>query len=242
MKIVAGCPVRNRAWILPEYLPALEATMRFATRYGWNDSAGYLFLENDSTDETLSGLNVWAWKRPDIKIATRSGGYIPGEGREEYGAYGYAHLADVRNTFIDLFLAGDGDYLFSVDSDVIVKVDTLLKLVAHADQNTIVGAAICNIPGQQLDGQAPGNFMVRVSPGALGHPLPYSTVGTFNVDVIGAVYLIPRRVLEAGVRYAPHPQGEDIPFCVDAAKKQFEMKIVMDAQCDHIMIKNERRS
>ncbi|KGP77942.1 MULTISPECIES: hypothetical protein [unclassified Paenibacillus] len=32
----------------------------------------------------------------------------------------------------------------------------------------------------------------------------------------GAVYLIKREVIEAGVRYGSHPIGEDAPFCEHA--------------------------
>jgi hypothetical protein len=47
--------------------------------------------------------------------------------------------------------------------------------------------------------------------------------------------LIPRQALENGVRYAPHIQGEDIPFCQQAKQMGYKLKVCMDVKCDHRM-------
>lgn len=230
-KVVIGCPIRNRAWILPEYLSALESIDY--------DNKHFLFLENDSDDGTKDLLIDFSNRLVnavtflhDFKVY----GHVPNESRDEYGHEGYGHLAKLRNKFLELFLMTDCDYLLSVDSDVIVPPDILTQLLKHSNQDTIIGAAISNIPGQPLDGHTPGNFMVNHN-GLPMHPNPYPLHGLMSVDVIGAVYLIPRKVLESGVRYDSHSQGEDIPFCVKAAEKCFQMRVMMDVKCEHRMIK-----
>lgn len=235
-KIAIGCPVRNRAWVMPEYLAALEAIDC--------PNKVYLFLENDSTDESLQTLKQFPFSSPMVVRMHNTGNADWDRG--DYSVNHYANLAAVRNAFIDFFLEGssgpvewkNADYLFSVDSDVIVPPEALQRLVEFADENTIVGAAISNIPGQPLDGSTPGNFMVKHQC-LLMHPKPYPLAGIMDVDVIGAVYLIPRKALEDGVRYAPNSQGEDIPFCQQAQEKGYRLRVVLDLVCDHRMIRKE---
>jgi len=227
-KIAIGCPVRNRAWVLPDYLEALRKI-----EYNNGLSHGFLFLENDSTDDTLLLLAVFA-QLYGAELCTKRRTTSPGHRRGEYNANGYAHLAAIRNLFINMFLQTDADYLFSVDSDVIVSHDILQKLLPLADQQTIVGAAISNIAGVELDGRCPGNFMIEQG-GLIMHPAEYPLTGSMAVDVIGACYLIPRSVLEAGVRYGAHAQGEDVEWCRQAKDKGFRMLVSFDTRPEHRM-------
>lgn len=152
-KIVIGSPCKNRGWILPEYLKALE-DIEYHNKE-------YLFYENHSTDDTAVILrnhkseypcNIFgAWIGPNI-----------GSDRHEYGQDNYAHLAKIRNRFLELFLNTKGDYLLSIDSDIIVPTDIINQLLPYAaDRKTIIGAAICNIPNKQIDGKTPCNFMQK---------------------------------------------------------------------------------
>ncbi|GIM47030.1 hypothetical protein DNHGIG_25790 [Collibacillus ludicampi] len=238
-KVAIGCVVRNRAWILPRYLEALE-NIDYPNKM-------YLFLENDSEDSTLKILEEFNEKH--LLMNNRKGDYCnlatlntndPNWARGEYAANQYANLAFLRNNFIEMFLGTDADYLLSIDSDIIVPPDIINRLMEYADEKTIIGAAISNIPGKPLDGKTPGNFMVRHPNGYMVHPPRYELTGVMDVDVdvIGAVYLIPRKALEDGVRYGPHPQGEDIPFCEQAQEKGYKLKVLLDLVCDHRMIRD----
>lgn len=229
MKIAIGCPVKNRGWALTEYLNALNNIDYY--------NKEYIFLENDSTDIT-----------PDILYKYNFNSYYTiksiktelniGEERCKYGTNKYSHLADIRNQFLELFLETDAEYLFSIDSDVIVPPNILEELLIYADKNTIIGAAISNIPNKELDGRTPGNFMVKSNTGIVIHPYNYPQQGIMDVDVIGACYLISRKAIEDGIRYAPHEQGEDIPWCMDAIKKGYELLVNFNVKCKHKMIKD----
>jgi len=251
--IAIGCPVRNRAWILPDYLAALQAIEHPAKQY--------LFLENDSTDETWR--TIWDWlyalpsprtvswqvdehhseRRQDGLLVSKRSDEAPGHRRGEYGANAYAHLAAVRNRFIDLFLSETtAQFLISVDSDVIVPPNILEQLLQLADDNTIVAAAISNIPDRPLDGYTCGNFLVNRG-GLLLHPTGdqlekrpgYPLSGVLEVDVTGACVLLPRALLERGVRYAAHPQGEDFPFCEQAKALGARIIVTFDVRPEHRM-------
>jgi cellulose synthase/poly-beta-1,6-N-acetylglucosamine synthase-like glycosyltransferase len=230
-RIALGGIVRNRAWILPEYLDALDR-IEFPGKE-------YVFLENDSSDSTLLLLdgfmrqqiagNTRVWLGVDYRLNP------PGHKRGDYGVNGYERLAKLRNLLLFLFLQTTADYFLSVDSDVIVPSDIIARLLPWADDSSIVAAAIANIPGQKPDGRTPGNFMVESAAGLI-HPPEYPLQGVVEVTVTGAVYLIPRAVIAAGVRYGPHAQGEDVPFCLAAKEKGVRILVNMEVQCEHRMI------
>jgi glycosyltransferase involved in cell wall biosynthesis len=230
-RIVTGCIVRNRAWILPEYLAALAA-VDF-------DEKEYIFLENDSTDDTLRLIDAFMRQ----KIAENRRLWLglnyrlnpPGHRRHEYGVNGYERMAGLRNLFLYMFLCTDADYLLSIDSDIIVPPDIVSKLLPLAHDYGIAAAAIANIPGENPDGRTPGNFMIETAAGMI-HPPQYPVAGNMEVAVTGAVYLIPRWVVEAGTRYGAHPQGEDVPFCIMARQKGCRLVVSFDVHCEHRMV------
>lgn len=225
--IAIGCPVRNRAWVLDDYLAALDAI-----DYSHKE---YLFLLNDSFDTSGDKLKTFMQTHSGL-LCERFDEGGPGYRREEYDANHYGHLAAIRNAFIDLFLVEtECDYLLSVDSDIIVPTDIIAKLIPLMQEQTMAAAAISNIPNKQLDGHTPGNFMIAIQ-GCIEHPFKYPLTGDMEVDVIGAVYLIPRRALTDGIRYGPHPQGEDVPFCLAARKKGYHLLVNLDVRCEHRMV------
>jgi hypothetical protein len=253
-KIAIGCPVRNRAWVLPEYTDALrDAAGHYVLTHGDRVDQSrieFLFLENDSTDGTLdvlaaakTDMEEAGWNVTVASISTAADMWQRGD----YAHNQYANLANVRNQFLEMFLRTDADYLLSVDSDVIVPPDIVARLYRslldhelYSGGEVIMGAAISNVPNKPLDGETPGNYMYRqCGEGVYFHPATFPTSGTHIVDLIGAVYLIPCSVIEAGARYAPHPQGEDAPFCQAAQKLGYRLLVNMDVKCEHRMVKPE---
>lgn len=224
-KVAIGCVVRDRAWILPEYLQALQQ-ISYPNKL-------YFFLENDSSDSTGKILEEAVLDAEKIvhSVNTRS----PHGTREQHSTHHFANLAFLRNRFVELFLETDADYLLSVDSDIIVPPHILARLMS-GNKNLIISAAISNIPGTRLDGKSPGNFLIYQN-GIFIHPPRYPLQGHMDVDLTGAVYLIPRQGLEDGLRYGPHPMGEDTPFCIQAKEKGYTLRVILDLECDHRMNK-----
>lgn len=245
--VAIGCPVRNRAWVLPEYLAAMEAIK--------HDPKRYLFLldgaweeEYGRDDGTAQILDKWTPPGSDcLDRVDRNGALFvfdeprsqsaPGHARGEYGRDGYAHMAAVRNRWIDLLPFTGAEYLLSVDSDVIVPPDILQRLLPLADERTIVAAAISNIAGRELDGQIPGNFLTDQD-GLLLHPPSYPLTGVLEVAVTGACCLYPRALFEAGVRFGPHHQGEDAALCLAARAAGFRLLVNLDCKAEHRMVES----
>lgn len=224
-KVAIGCVVRNRAWVLPEYLAALK-------QIDYPNKA-YIFLENDSEDTTLFLLQQFKPAEQKTLQSIKTG--VNHWKRGDYGTDQFANLANLRNMFLEMFLQTDADFLFSVDSDVIMPPDVLSRLLANCDQKTIIGAAISNVQDKPLDGKTPGNFLTKRWLLERSSTC-YELEGVMDIDIIGAVYLIPRQAIEDGVRYGPHTQGEDVPFCLDAKQKEYRLQVLLDSGCEHRMV------
>ncbi len=223
--VLVASPVRNRAWVLPDFLGALERLEYPAERLS------YHFLVNDCVDESPALLHAWASAHPQVTVEELNTG-VPGWNRQRWPHYNYDNLALLRNRLLDRFLASDASYLFSVDSDIIVPPSALDALVA-ADKPVISGV-IANLPGLAVEVSPIHNFLFREAKG-YRH---VSTVpaGVFEVDLTGAVYLIRRDVIAAGVRYEGRRTGEDVGFCEQAKSKGFQLWCHGDVRCDHRML------
>jgi hypothetical protein len=199
--------VRDRAWILPRYLEHVK-------RLDLTDiQLSSLFMANDCSDDSerllrAAGFNVITCNG----LPTRTAGSVRGR-------YSYAHLANLRNRMIEQFLQTDNEYLFSVDTDILMPAHGLRQLLTH--QKPICSMLLCNQQGRR--GERAHNIMKRDLAGVFRHMLRWEPGALIRVDLTGAVYLIHRSVLEAGVRYADFPSGEDIPFCLDAQNKGFTL-------------------
>lgn len=229
-KIIIGCPYRNRDFVLERYFKHLSEI-----EY---DNKEYVFLLNDDLNSN-TGLVKRFLGDEKVKVYKHiSKGNIPSETRKEYNRNGYEHLAYIRNLFLEKFLKTDGEYLLSIDSDILVPSNIVKQLLYYANQYTIVGAAISNIENKPMDGHVPTNFMHYIGDN-LTHFSDYPMHGVLDVDLTGAVYLIPRGLIEQGCRYGADRQGEDIPFCRYAKKHGYKILVNLDCKPEHIMSKEK---
>jgi len=134
----------------------------------------------------------------------------------------YSNLDDEKqhkftNKLLDNILSfyNDYEYVLFIDSDIVVPSNIIDELLKYADNKTIVAAAISNIPNRTADGTTPCNFM-KLNGNRMEHMVKYPTSGVIEVDLTGAVYLVPMQCLKDGVRYDANQQGEDNPFCDSA--------------------------
>lgn len=129
----------------------------------------------------------------------------------------------LRNMTVRRALEGGYDYLFSVDTDIVLHPETLLRLL-EADKDIISELfwtnGWCNA---WMYDQSSGMKSEWVRP------------GLYQVGMTGACTLIKREVLFEGVDFTPIPNirkalwGEDRWFCIRAAVLGFEMWI--DTHC-----------
>ena len=136
-------------------------------------------------------------------------------------------MSDYRNMTIRKALEGGYDYLFSVDTDLVLEEHTLKQLIED-DRDCVAGLFWTNgWSNAWMYDQAGGNNLPE-----------WKVPGLYQVGGTGALFLIKRKVLEAGVDYTPIPNlrkavfGEDRHFCIRAVCCGFE--IWADNRCQPV--------
>lgn len=153
--------------------------------------------------------------------------------------YGY-NIAQIRNLIAHWVVKGGYDYLFSVDSDIVLPRDSLRKMI-EADKDMVSGLYIQRIPDTHTV------EIYGVTRGGGRANIPYDLLkGKGLVEVAGCGFgcvLIKRRVFE-GIEY-PHFEyhnalthkdtvSEDVDFCMKATKAGFTIWADTSIHCDHL--------
>lgn len=135
-----------------------------------------------------------------------------------------SNMSEYRNITIRKALEGGYDYLFSVDTDLILEPHTLEYLM-RADKDCVAGLFWTNgWSNAWMFDQAEDNNRPE-----------WKVPGTYRIGGSGALFLIKRKVLKAGVDYTPIQNlrkavfGEDRHFCIRAVCNGFE--IWADSHC-----------
>ena len=136
-------------------------------------------------------------------------------------------MAVYRNMTIRRALEGGYDYLLSVDTDLVLDPHAL-QVLLEADKDCVAGLFWTN-------GWSNAWMYDQVS---INDKPEWHEPGLYPVGGTGALFLIKRRVLEAGVDYTPIPNlrqavfGEDRHFCIRAACHGFG--IWADTHCEPV--------
>lgn len=252
--VVAGCPVRNRAWIIERHVAAVKEQAPRPTCF---------YLVNDSDDRTEQFLyECMPGALDDYEVFdTNHQGYTR-TGEHRYHDDQHANLASLRNHWIEraLELYPQASHLWMVDSDVVPDPDCLEKLLA-ADKDIVAGVV--------RNGDGAWNFMTvselvhgvgdvptrtRVDEVNLHHE-----TDPFEVSLLGACVLVKREVLERktqekaeffdatifyqpsvpAVRFWSHPRGEDFTWCSAAKAAGFDLWLQPLARTMHWMSETE---
>jgi len=229
-KVVIAAPIRDRAWILPDYLDHL----RIAHNASPLDIA-YIFLENDSIDSTSDLLKEFAVDA-QATILKHDFGYKHYRVTErERGLPGVnpsndkAELAILRNMIVDEFLKTDGDYLLFWDSDVILPELALSddpKSLTSIIKHRSIGILAADVQHPHCQGKF-HNYMYETSPGKYNHPKRHPKTALVYCDTVGGggAALFRREIFSWGLRFGPHPQGEDIAVCRAAKGHGFQIVV-----------------
>ncbi|QGU00565.1 Glycosyltransferases involved in cell wall biogenesis [Candidatus Syntrophocurvum alkaliphilum] len=225
-KVFIGCPVRNRAWVLPVYLDHIK-NLDYP-----KELVEYCFIINDCTDNTSEILQDFAKNQKNkVKLVTKN---LGSEDRHERGWYSFTRLTRLRNYLLEEFLKSDCNYFFSVDSDILVPPNALSQLINNDCE--IVSALVCN--GHEVGNTNIYNILKKVDGNSWHFITDFSREGLFSVDCTGAAYLIKRNVIEKhNVRYSSLYGAEDIGFCEDVKRKGIPIYCDGRIECRHIMNK-----
>ncbi len=154
----------------------------------------------------------------------------------------WSTIAEKRNHIIEEFLRSECEYLFSLDSDMTPRPDSVRRLLEH--QKDIVGALYCTrfpsfpvTAGRRTSPDGRGHI-----DGGLGWPISPGQ-GLQRVDAAGiGAMLIGRRVLqtlEPPWCEWPQPMGgtldDSIAFCDKARTAGFELWTDSDLEVGHLI-------
>lgn len=210
--IMLFTPIKNRGWVLPEFLEGI-----YNLDYP-KDKIRVVFILNDSSDASESYVKQWKHKYEqeylgiDVVIYNIN---APDDKRNQRRLNSfYSYLAVIRNH--GLHQLRNEDYVFSVDSDIILKPNTLKQLISH--KKDIVASLVPNNIAETVF-----NILDWNSQDVAKHISNIPENKLIEVGFTGACYIINSRVINAGVRYGYHIQGEDGYFCKMALERGFKL-------------------
>jgi hypothetical protein len=252
MRILLCCPIKNRDWILPTYLQRvldLDYPKELINIY---------WIINNSTDNSLPMLqqfkNEFSNVYESITIEVCNDTSVPDDTRSVAvrREYTYHWLAKLRNKLVDKTLRLDCDFMFSTDSDILLKPETLYQLMSHDEHivSSLVYNGYLHVPKGVPKDYSPienayrfpnilrfneeeGIYKHVVSsrtrkPSAcpIGHLIP--------VHFTGACILVSKEACSKA-RYGYYKYGEDEAFCKSARDSGYNIYCDVSMFNYHIM-------
>ncbi len=237
LKVLIHTPVSNRAWILPTFLEALSAQsvpeeIKREYSFDVNDSqdSSQSIIENfQAASQNNVRINVWDW--PHLEMDDH-----------KWSVERYRRMIALRNSALAEAREHRADFLFSVDSDVILENPYTLAHLIETDVPIIAGVFMARwgnpeaipLPNVWQRGQ---NQMTDTFLSDIATAKDHTPVGG-----LGACTLIRRDVWDAGVNYdsihnlPSDYRGEDRYFCIRAAVAGFAL-----LACSHMNIRHVDR-
>ena len=220
MKVLIAAPLRQDPKIFREYLESLD---RLELPEGC--TVDRFFVVNDCP-EVIPEIRDAEWVEINSENVTIYHNHL-------WTGELVSRMSKYRNMTIQKALAGGYDYLLSVDTDLVLHPKTL-KVLLETGKDIVAELFWTNgWSNAWLYDQADRN-----------NEPEWVTPGLYQVGGTGALFLIKRKVLEAGVDYTPIPNlrkavfGEDRHFCIRAVCNGFEIWI--DTHCLPVHMYPER--
>ncbi|MEK4518949.1 glycosyltransferase [Paenibacillus sp. FSL H8-0122] len=230
-RVLLGSPIHQKPAILEQFLNSL-------LRLNLTNIELHFYLIDDNQDEASSGL-LQKFAQGGRTVFLQSSGYHDNYIRDEHTHVWHSNLvwkvAEFKNLMIRRAEAFGYDYLFLLDSDLLLHPDTLQHLISTGKDiisevfwtqwqpNTVLQPQVWMhdeynqwelLPGEQL---SPEEIRRRFYAFLLRMQQP----GIYEVGGLGACTLISSRAIGSGVSYDRVPNisywGEDRHFCIRAA-------------------------
>ena len=238
-RVLIGAPIRQKPAILKEFLLSLEQL------YSNNFQMHFIFVDDNNNPESVQILSEFALKHADNCIIASTDkiedNYICNEQTHYWNDSIIWKVAFFKDCIIEYALSQDFDYLFLIDSDLVLYPETIEHLITL--NKDIVSEIFwtswqpdtCKLPqvwyydeykqyiinpGEQLSdydiATRQQEFLQRME-----------TPGTYEIGGLGACTLLSKKALAKGARFKKIKNltfwGEDRHFCIRAAALDLEM-------------------
>ncbi len=233
MKLIIGCPIYKRDWIIHHWIKCLLKQSIDLSEVG--------FVFETSPDDLSTVHSLSTWKNMDKRIPlflinerTDIPHFSHDENTRQWTISKYHNMVSLRNSILKTVRECQPDYYLSLDSDILLEnPNTIELLIAHINSGA--------------DAVSPLMFMTPVGtnfPSVMtwkdgSHDKAYRhqsyPIGTyFKSDIIMAAKMMSKDVYN-NVDYEVHSQGEDLGWCRNAHKKGFNLYSASYIYAPHIM-------
>jgi len=228
-RVLIGSPVHQKPEILRQFLDSLEEVDKEKLQVDY-------FFVDDNVD-SMSSQKIGEFERKHNVFAIRSNDkdvYVRDDNTHYWKEKLIWKVAGFKNDIIEFALYNDYDYLFLIDSDLVVHPDTLNQLIrAQKDIISNIFWTKWSQDSMELpqvwmkdsytlyhhernEAVSKEEAMKRTAEFLVQLKKP----GVYQVGGLGACTMISRRALEKGVSFAEikniSMQGEDRHFCIRA--------------------------
>ncbi len=240
--VLLAAPISSRDWVLPYYLDSI-----YSLDYPKHLLSIYWLL-NNSIDQSKKLLQQFKSQHQNeykqIIIEEKNNPKIPKDERVTQTRHAvYPWLAHLRNMILQKTISLNVDFLYSSDCDIILKADSLKRLLAH--NTPIVSNLLYNgylFSGIDTAWKFP-NILKETSPRQYQHIANYriknpdkNPIGTLlQVEFTGASILISKEVCKVA-KYDTNLQfGEDEVFSYSARQAGYKLYCDISSYQQHIM-------
>jgi hypothetical protein len=197
MKLVIGCPVRDRAWILEDWFDHIERacdTTGITPEFAFIAGASY-----DNTDRIIKrrtrGKNLHFVKISDP-------GLPPGAQHRSWGPERMRFMVEVRNDLLQLVRNESPDLFLSLDSDILIHQDLIKNLVESVENyDAVAGKTYLHAHEKTMNY---GNWIGPDPRMRRGQ----DRTGVFKAGIIMAIKLMTENAYNIDYEY--HFYGEDL--------------------------------
>lgn len=236
MKLIIGCPIYKRDWILPEWIKCI-----IRQSIDMND-IGLIFETSPDDFETVNSLITWKKldKRFQIfEINERKD--IPHFEHENNGRQWtmskYHNMVSLRNSILKKVREYQPDFYLSLDSDILLEnPNTIELLIAHIKDGADAVAPLMFMTPN--DSHFPSVMSWKNDEQYVAYRKENYPLGEyFQSDVIMAAKMMSKKVYNQ-VDYEFHKQGEDLGWSKNAGEKGFKLFSASYIYAPHIMSKD----
>lgn len=230
-KILIAAPVHQKPHIFKEYLHSLD---NLTAPPGYRVDRLFVLHNCDELIPMVEKTSLYATYHTDNH-------YEVDESTHKWKDGNLADVVNMKNGIIAEAVERGYDYLFLVDSDLILHPDTLMKLW-QADKD-IIAELFWTAWGPGTK-EMPNAWDFNTYDFLASRDLEdWKVPGYYQVGMTGACTLIKGKVLQAGVNcsrvYNFNAWGEDRHFCMRAAVHGFEIWIDTHYPCVHLYRESE---
>lgn len=231
VKVIIGCPVWRRAWVINHWLEYIEKQ-----DFPLSD-LGFVFELGEDDEETHDKLWAWHSQHPEVSIfdgvvrADVRHKQHPSRGRKWLRA-DYWKMVNMRNALLDRVRAYQPDRYFSLDSDILLEDPSTISILYELTKQWDAVGTLSYMTPEGTD--YPSAMTWRNKPGGPAYRADYPIGNVFNADVIMASKMMSRKTYESSY-YIWHKQGEDLGWSSICAQKNLRLACASNLYTAHIM-------